>query len=140
MFYANVYKFSYLYEIIEKYISLFITDLCFMQHKGEIIEKAVRLSGFPITKLAKRIGKTPRWVYYLFESKDVALDYILKIGEIIHYDFSAEIKELQRYKNEVSLKYDLENQSSEIEYWKNKYLEILEKYNQLLETNISTKK
>lgn len=63
-----------------------------MQHKGEIIEKAVRESGHSITKLAKKMGKSRRWVYQIFDSPVVPIDYIMDIGNIIHHDFSQYIK------------------------------------------------
>ena len=109
-----------------------------MQHKGEIIEKAVRESGFSITRLASRMGKSRRWVYQIFESPTVPVDYILAIGKIIHYDFTEDVKELKTYK--VSMAKQMMNESAqsfgndkeEVEYWKNKYLAVLEKYNELL--------
>ena len=109
-----------------------------MQHKGEIIEKAVRESGFSITRLAQRMGKSRRWVYQIFESPTVPVDYILAIGKIIHHDFTEDIKELKTYK--VSMAKQMMNEPSqafgndkeEVEYWKNKYLAVLEKYNDLL--------
>jgi CRISPR/Cas system-associated exonuclease Cas4 (RecB family) len=109
-----------------------------MQHKGEIVEKAVRQSGYSITKLSKKLGKTARWMYYMFESSNVSIDYILEIGEIIHYDFSDEIKELKKYKAGIKPlevnKHEpkLKSKQETPEYWKNKYLELLEKYNQVL--------
>ena len=109
-----------------------------MQHKGEIIEKAVRQSGYPITKLAKKLGKSRRWVYHIFENSNVSLNIILEIGEIIYHDFSDEIKELKKYKMYAE-KEGAKNSESvykekqeEAEYWKNKYLELLEKHNLLL--------
>lgn len=109
-----------------------------MQHKGEIIEKAVRESGFSITRLADRIGKSRRWVYQIFESRIVPVDYILSIGKIIHHDFSEEIKELKTYKVSITKQMmndptqPFGNDKEEVEYWKNKYLAVLEKYNDLL--------
>lgn len=109
-----------------------------MQHKGEIIEKAIRQSGYSITKLSKRLGKSARWMYYMFESSNVPIDYILEIGDIIHYDFSDEIKELKKYKL-LAQKQELQDFKSAyepgketLEYWKNKYLKLLEEHNQLL--------
>ncbi len=110
-----------------------------MQHKGEIIESAVRASGYSITKLAKALGKSRRWVYQIFESSNVSIDYILQIGRVIHHDFSEDIKELKTYRirmvdqlfQEPSHPFDSE--TKEAEYWKNKYLVILEKYNELLQ-------
>ena len=46
-----------------------------MQHRGEIIKEAVYKSGFPITELAKPMGKNRRWVYLLFENPTVSVDY-----------------------------------------------------------------
>jgi predicted transcriptional regulator len=66
-----------------------------MQHRGENIKEAVYKSGFPITALAKRMGKSRRWVYLLFENPTVPIEIILQIGSIIHYDFSSEIELLK---------------------------------------------
>jgi transcriptional regulator with XRE-family HTH domain len=99
-----------------------------MQHRGEIIKEVVYKSGFPITELAKRMGKSRRWVYLLFENPTVSIDTILQIGAIIHYDFSDELEGLKPHIiNENSSVY-----SKEDEYWKNKYLKLLEEYNELL--------
>jgi len=112
-----------------------------MQHKGEIVEKAVRESGYPITRLAKKLGKTARWMYFLFNNPNAPVNYILEIGEAIHYDFSDEIEELKKFRrlqnnnNQLSGG-DVDNvplkEKKEVEYWKNKYLELLEQYTALL--------
>ena len=106
-----------------------------MQHKGEIIEKAVRASGYPISKLAKKLGKSRKWMYLQFENQNVSIDYIIEIGEIIHYDFLEEINELRRYKN-VFNNSPLKNKVEDVEYWKDKYLKLLEKHNLLITQKI----
>ncbi|MBP6038665.1 MAG: CRISPR-associated protein Cas4 [Flavobacterium sp.] len=99
-----------------------------MQHRGEIIKEAVYKSGFPITALAKRMGKSRRWVYLLFENPMVSIDTLLQIGTIIHYDFSEEIETLKPHVvNDTAISYNKEET-----YWKNKYLKLLEEYNELL--------
>jgi len=99
-----------------------------MQHRGEIIKVAVYKSGFPITELAKRMGKSRRWVYLLFENPIVSIDTLLQIGTIIHYDFSDEIETFKPHViNDTSINYNKEET-----YWKNKYLKLLEEYNELL--------
>jgi transcriptional regulator with XRE-family HTH domain len=99
-----------------------------MQHRGEIIKEAVYKSGFPITELAKRMGKSRRWVYLLFENPIVSIDTLLQIGTIIHYDFSEKIETLKPHVlNDTSINYNKEET-----YWKNKYLKLLEEYNELL--------
>ncbi len=113
-----------------------------MQHKGEILEKAVRDSGIPLTKLTKKLSKSRRWIYNAFENPNVSIDYILEIGKIIHHDFSEDIVELKRYRNFAAIT-NLEESGSitgdtqSVDYWKNKYLRMLEKYNELLESRIS---
>ena len=106
-----------------------------MQHKGEIVEKAVRQSGLPLTQLAKRLGKSRRWLYNAFDTPTLSIEHILNIGKVIHYDFTDEILDLQRFKNfedpiSEENKYIVSAESAE--YWKNKYLTLLEKYNTLL--------
>lgn len=110
-----------------------------MQHKGEIIEKAVRESGHSITKLAQKMGKSRRWVYQIFDSAVVPIDYIIEIGKIIHHDFSEDIKGIKMYGADIPMGAILEDGrftgksgSQEAEYWKEKYMTLLEKYNDLL--------
>ena len=103
-----------------------------MQHKGEIVEKAVRQSGIPLTKLVKRLGKSRKWIYNAFENPQLSIDYILEIGNAIHYDFTNEIKELSSNTNIVSEPKPI---YQDAEYWKNKYLNLLEEYKTLLEAS-----
>ncbi|MBM3184858.1 MAG: hypothetical protein FJZ67_01030 [Bacteroidetes bacterium] len=113
-----------------------------MQHKGEILEKAVRESGMPLTKLTQRLNKSRRWIYNAFENPNVSIDYILEISKIIHHDFSEDIVELKKYRTMAAFMH-LENVSETDnnekqgqDYWKDKYLKLLEKYNQLLERGL----
>ena len=96
-----------------------------MQHRGEIIKIAVYKSGFPITNLAKRLNKSRRWVYLMFEKKEISLDLILQIGNIIHFDFTQEINALNALRNNKHV--DYENSI----YWENKYLELFKNYKSL---------
>jgi predicted transcriptional regulator len=101
-----------------------------MQHRGEIIRKVIYNSGFTVTEIAVGIGKSRRWMYLMFENSNVSLDIVLQIGKIIHYDFTEEIKEFnssQKVLEKPSLDFD-----KDAEYWKNKYLQLLEEYNELL--------
>lgn len=108
-----------------------------MQHRGEIIKKAVYKSGYPITELAKRLSKSRRWIYLMFENSNVSLDIVLQIGKIIHYDFKDEIKEFNSYENAINESAsEYQNTELNLEYWKNKYLKLLEEYNGILKRKI----
>lgn len=120
---------------IINFISRLKLNICIMQHRGEIIKNAVYKSGFPITELAKKLGKSRRWMYLMFENNMVSLDIVLQIGKIIHYDFMQEIKEFNpslMALNEPPTVY--KNEEISTEYWKNKYLKLLEDYSELLKS------
>lgn len=106
-----------------------------MIHKGEIIEKAVRSSGFSISTLAKRLNKSRRHIYNIFENPNVGLELILEIGKIIKYDFTDEIPIFEKSRTNTS-HIVIENKDEE-KSWKDKYFELLEKYNELLTEHIS---
>ena len=104
-----------------------------MQHRGEIIREAIYKSGYPITELAKRLGKSRRWMYLLFENSNVSLDIVLQVGKIIHHDFTNEIKEIESSIKAVNYSdIDYGKESLAAEYWKNKYLKLLEEYHEIL--------
>lgn len=108
-----------------------------MEHRGEIIKEAIYKSGFPITELAKKLGKSRRWMYLMFDNNNVSLDLVLQIGKIIHYDFSDEIREFNPYQNVINEPtIDYKREESQVEYWKNKYLKLLEEYNEILKKKI----
>ena len=101
-----------------------------MQHRGEILKEAVYKSGYPITELAKRMDKSRRWVYLLFENTTVSIDIMIQIGKIIHYDVSEELNTPSA--NLFTVNEPPSLYISDEEYWKNKYLNLLEEYNELL--------
>jgi lambda repressor-like predicted transcriptional regulator len=102
-----------------------------MQHRGEIIEKAVRESGFPIAELARRMKKSRRTLYNMFENPYIPIEEVLQIGKIIHYDFSDLFTDMSKTANMVEEPNAHYGDSSN--YWKDKYIALLEKYNALLE-------
>ena len=107
-----------------------------MQHRGEIVERAVRHSGMPLTQLANKLGRSRRWIYNAFENPMLSVELIVQIGKLIHHDFSDEIDGIQRnpqISSDPPVRYTRETDENSVEYWKNKYLILLEKYNDMLE-------
>ena len=98
-----------------------------MIHRGEIVEQAVRSSGHNLSSLAKRLGKSRKWLYDAFENPMLSLEYTIEIGKLIHYDFSDHIPELRRtyVSNE-------ESSSLNEPSWKDKYIALLEEHQRLL--------
>ena len=98
-------------------------------HKGQVIQKAVKESGISITQLAKKLKKSRQSIYNIFESQNISIDLILAIGNIIHYDFSKDFKQLKTYSTRTD---PMIAEEDNAEYWKQKYIALLEEYNQLL--------
>ncbi len=101
-----------------------------MEHRGEIIEKAIRSSGIPLTSIARKIGKSRQWVYLLFQNPNVSLNIVVQIGKIIYYDFSSEIKGLNT--GNKNFREPNDEKSIDDENWKEKYYQLMEEYLQLL--------
>lgn len=101
-----------------------------MEHRGEIVEQAIRKSGYSISKIAEKLGKSRRWMYLMFDNPNVALDIILEIGNIIHVDFSNDIKAINKVVSEPQEKYG--EQQKDIQHWKDKYYALLEEHLELL--------
>jgi len=103
-----------------------------MTHRGEIVEQAVRKSGVPIATIAKRLGKSRRWMYLMFDNPDVPIEMIARIGKIIYYDFHDDLPALFPKGQTSSESPIIYTPSESAEYWKNKYLLLLEEHNALL--------
>lgn len=110
-----------------------------MIHRGEIVEKAVRDSGIPISSLAKKLGKSRRHIYNIFQYHNLDWETIINIGEAIKIDFTILFPELSKEKSQITINQpkDLNSCIEELNYWKNKYITLLEEYNKLMK--ITTK-
>lgn len=92
-------------------------------HRGHILRKVISDRGVKISQLARNIGRSRRFIYIMFDKEDVPLHYMKIIGEAINYDFFAENNSDH---NNISNLYQKED------YWKNKYINLLEEYNQFI--------
>jgi lambda repressor-like predicted transcriptional regulator len=115
------------------------------QHYGHVVEKVIRMNGYSISELARLTKVNRRSIYNWFDQKYLRADIIYRIGCALNYDFSAEFPNLilinefkrlsdMRMKNE-NVEMLLHKQANE-SYWKDKYINLLEKYNDLLKSRI----
>jgi plasmid maintenance system antidote protein VapI len=121
----------------ENYFAYIFYTFVTMMHKGEIIENAIRQSGYSITEMAKKLKISRRHLYNLFQKYNIDNDTILQIGKLINHDFSGEIKNITSTSmaEEPVGKYatEMERIKTELEIWKNKYIHLLEDHKKLLE-------
>lgn len=108
-------------------------------HQGQIVERAVRCNRMGISEISRRLYVSRRTLYNWFETKDLGLDIICKIGFVIGHDFSKELpeefaKKTNSFSGEVMA--DLQNPGDKpkdpIYYWMDRYIKLLEKFNELL--------
>ncbi|MCU0417559.1 MAG: helix-turn-helix domain-containing protein [Cytophagaceae bacterium] len=107
-----------------------------MVHKGEIIQAVVKEKGVSVTHLAEEMGVSRGTLYNIFERMEVDTDTILKIGAIIHYDFSEKFPKLKTNKVEEPVEEysstTINKLKEEIDYWRAKYIALLEEHNKML--------
>ena len=114
------------------------------KHRGEIIEAAARDCGFTIKRLAKCLNISRNTLYSKFRTPELDTDFILALGEVIHYNFALDIpevkRELEKRENgegkgpetgEGISKYINQN-AEDLKKLEKKYTVLLERYNELL--------
>jgi hypothetical protein len=108
-------------------------------HQGQIVERAVRCNRMGISEISRRLYVSRRTLYNWFETKDLGLDTICKIGFVIGHDFSEELpEEFAKKTNSLSgeVMAELQNTGDKLKdpiyYWMDRYIKLLEKFNELL--------
>jgi transcriptional regulator with XRE-family HTH domain len=110
------------------------------QHYGQIVEKVIRRNGYSISELARLTNVNRRSVYNWFHQKRLKPEIIYRIGVALNYDFSKDFPKLlldlhinEIKSNNVSAPFNNSPiDRTEENYWKDKYIKLLEKYNDSL--------
>ncbi len=116
-------------------------QICNMiKSRGEILKKVFESEGINVSKTAKKMNIDRATIYRHFSDSDLSLDYIIKYGRAIDFDFSKYFPELlqivqepETQKKSPKTYADLEH---EVEYWKDKYIQLLEQYNQIISSKL----
>ncbi|WP_183559902.1 hypothetical protein [Mucilaginibacter sp. SP1R1] len=113
-------------------------------HYGQIVEKVIRRKGYSISEVARFTKVNRRSVYNWFNQKNLKTEIIFRIGISLKHDFSVEFPHLftgKEFENVIKdFKFsDFEPEpaaeQSENSYWKDKYIDLLEKYSEILIKN-----
>ncbi|CCM10151.1 Putative uncharacterized protein [Cardinium endosymbiont cEper1 of Encarsia pergandiella] len=75
------------------FVSLIVTYIAFMEqltekHKGEIVKKAIKKTGYQMKVVAERLGIVRNTLYTKLKQAELEDSFIIRVGNIIHYDFS----------------------------------------------------
>lgn len=110
-------------------------------HIGEIVELAVRRKGVSISELSRRMHVNRRSIYNWFQQKYLKIEIVCEVGYVIGHDFSQDLPDdfarqgfaimenLITSGNKVSI-----DSTNSVHFWMTKYIDVLEKYNDLLQT------
>lgn len=127
-------------------------------HRGEIIRDAIKSSGVAIGVVAEKLGVSRKTLYNKFKEASIPYSFILRLGEVIHYDFSQDFPNLSKnVKKDVKppvqtttgnllLPFDgnnvapqeeskpnnVKDYQDELVILQRKYITLLEKFNELL--------
>jgi transcriptional regulator with XRE-family HTH domain len=106
-------------------------------HMGQLLERVVRKKELNITELAKAIGVQRRTLYNWFSSRVLSPEILHRISKVIVYDFE-QPEQLPTIiaPSIVDLATDLVTVKNE-EYWKDRYIDLLERYSEILNSNLS---
>jgi predicted transcriptional regulator len=108
------------------------------KHHGHLVEKVIRGNGYSISALASVLKVNRRSIYNWFKQTYLKQEIIYRIGIALGHDFHQEFPELFD-PNEFLLtdknkdtNQRTSNEQADATYWKEKYLNLLEKYNEAL--------
>lgn len=109
------------------------------KHYGHLVEKVVRGEGYSISALAIQLKINRRSIYNWFNQEELKQEIIYRIGITIGHDFYQEFPELFTEsdfsvltKNTDAAAAVAGDNQQNMAYWKEKYIELLEKYNEVL--------
>lgn len=106
--------------------------------RGNVLEKIFKTSGISLTELAKRVSYNRTTVYRHFTKSDLEFSILVKYGRALNHDFTVEFPEMQNYFSSIQepinaySNHTLAEALKERDYWKDKYISLLEKHNALI--------
>lgn len=115
------------------------------KNRGEILKQVFDEEGVNISRVAKKMSIDRATIYRHFVDKDLSIDYIIKYGHAIDYDFSKYFPELLQIVQDPETVYEKRAPKSyadllaDVEYWKDKYIDLLEQHNRLIKERLFDK-
>jgi len=107
-------------------------------HRGHILKDAVEATRFKKGDIAAKAGYTRSSYYKHILDAELPYHILAAYGKALKIDFTDELPEMPKYlieeKDTLYTKgMTIEDLLKQVEYWKDKYIELLEKYNRLIE-------
>jgi len=96
-------------------------------HRGQILDNAIREKGITFAAAAKRCKISRRTLYNYLENPELPWQKIIEFEENLQLDLGKYFTQLRKYKS-VKLEPLILKEPQEAVYWRNKYIELLERY------------
>lgn len=114
-------------------------------HHGRIIERTVRRNRMGISEIARKLCISRRTLYNWFDMNKLDVQTILKIGSVVGHDFSQEFPEefakIDQRRDEMFTDTGKSLLPEDaVYYWMDKYIKLLEKFNETLAISVLPKK
>lgn len=114
-------------------------------HYGELLRKAADQSDLSITQIAKRAGFNRTTFYNHIINPHLPFHILERYARVLQYDFASLIPDMERFQRfeEASTLYkipeNIEEATQQRDTWKERYYELLEKYNKIIEEALAKK-
>jgi lambda repressor-like predicted transcriptional regulator len=101
-------------------------------HRGKILEKAIREKGYTFAAAAKRMNLSRRTLYNYFEEPDLSWQKLIDFDQQLHLNLAEHFTQMSKFSSPSNTNNQVEEGLAP-DFWRNKYIELLEKYTSLLE-------
>jgi hypothetical protein len=113
-------------------------------NRGQLLAAAVEASGLNKEEAAKKARYSRSAYYKHIENPNLGYHILIAYGKAIRHDFTEEFPDMPKYVMEdPEAPYDkpknIEESIRITDQWKNKYFDLLEKYNRLIEQRLGGK-
>lgn len=111
------------------------------KHRGQALAAAVTTSGMNVEDVADKAGYTRSAYYKHVKKADLDFHILIEYGKALRFDFSDEFPEMPKYllqePDEIyGVPETLDQAKTMLAQLKNKYTDLLEKYNLLMEEKV----
>jgi len=108
-------------------------------HRGQLLEAAVKSSRLNISFLAEKAGYSRSSYYKHKEEKTLDYHILAAYGKALKHDFTEDLPEMPKYlveepEEQYGKPPTLTEAIKQRDKWREKYYELLEKYNKLIES------
>lgn len=112
-------------------------------HIGELIEELIRVNHLSISEVARKMHVNRRSLYNWFKQKSIRPYILHRICNVLSNDFSIELPSIIKESTGTEIgrpkpssrETPEEANPNTVSYWMNKYIYLLEKYNEMLAKN-----